>query len=136
MYGGQNGKFAVPVLSNFIRPNNGEFLLDSTRKMAAQVGVPQHRHDILVGDALTQSISIKGTLKMQQGNSGGSNVDYLHAAQPVKSAKATHVKADNIQTVLELDSGQIYHENSSGDESYPDHCRVPVQIYIGRTRLS
>ena len=40
MYGGANNKFTVPVLSNFIRPNNGEFLTNSMRKIPAQVGIP------------------------------------------------------------------------------------------------
>lgn len=52
MYGGINNKFTVPVLSNFIRPNNGEFLFNSMRKVLAQVGIQRHSHDIMGGEAL------------------------------------------------------------------------------------
>lgn len=136
MYGGVNGKFTVPVLSNFIRPNNGEFLFDSIRKMPAQVGIPQHSHKFLSEQELAKVLSISATVTMRQAKYGGNNQKYLHAAKVRGQAyKATEILADNISTDLDIDSSVIYYENSSGDETYPGHRLVPVQIYIGRTKL-
>lgn len=61
-FGGLNGVFRVPVLSDFVWLNPGVYVNDALRAAPAQVGIARHMHQFKTGEDLNRSISATGQI--------------------------------------------------------------------------
>lgn len=132
VFGGRDGKFRVPLLSDFVWANPGVYTEDATRRMPAQVGIARHTHRFKTGEELSRSISAEGEIHMNQYQRASSDSAGVHSAGSPRS-KVGYIKCDDIQCDVVFDGETtIYEDGVPGDYTYPGYILTPVQIYIGR----
>lgn len=131
-FGGQDGRFRVPLLSDFVWMNPGVYTEDATRRMPAQVGIARHTHRFKAGEELSRSISAEGKIHMNQYQKTSSNSAGVHSADSPRN-KVKYIKCDDIRCDVVFDGETaIYEDSVPGDYTYPGYILTPVQIYIGR----
>lgn len=131
-FGGHDGRFRVPLLSDFVWMNPGVYTNDATRRMPAQVGIARHTHRFKTGEELSRSISAEGKIQMNQYQYASKNSASVHSAAKPRN-KVKYIKCDDIQCNMSFDGEAVMYEDGvSGDYTYPGYFLTPMQIYIGR----
>lgn len=129
LYDGSNGRFSVPVLSNFVRMNPGTYCTDAIRRIKPQLGIGAHRHEFLGDSELMESFNISGTISMKQHRYAGArnNDNFLHAANKIqKNAPVKYLSCDYSCVLSNFDESIIYYEGDPDDETRPGCYLTPV----------
>lgn len=144
-FNGNNNKFTIPCLSNFVKLNPGIQCDNAIAKFPGQTGIKPHTHELADYkeiESLNQSIS--ATIIMNQAENASSqpnSYNTLHKAGG-RYLQATNLSIDESSLNMNLNINSSdkkffdYVPSNPNDETYPNHYLIPVQVYIGNTLLN
>lgn len=128
------GKFAVPVLSDFIKINNGEFAEDRFQKKTGRTVNSRHTH--------FTTADISGQVEMRAilpiGDIAGEGI-CIHNGINGTSSKyyETTPGLYPISVHIEnLGSDRVFKNTGSTEIAYPSYTNMPVQVFLGKSRWS
>jgi hypothetical protein len=144
-YGGADGVFTVPKLTEFIRVNKcPACITDPLLSVEAQMGIGSHTHSISRNSLATGlQISVEIELPTSENGTGDPswtyNVGYIHQGDKTAGWLVNKVSADAEISVSVTPGDNMrlsYIRDEREEKTHPAYNFIPMMIYIGNKKRS